>query len=260
LRLPTELPLSLQADLVRQRPDVRAAEEQLHSASALVGVAEANMLPNLTISGNRGYTGVDIATLFTGPNVFWAVAGNATHTVFDGFSLLHAERSAVAAYQQSAWDYRNTVVTAMQNVADALRAIQNDADALKAATDFEKAAKISLDLAQQQLQAGQVNFLYTLTAQTTYEQAVIQVVIAEANRLSDTAALFQALGGGWWNRGDPPAPEQTFEVASQEYRPVTPPPDPLSEFLRWVGLAGGPRQEVIEARGEAERTPKGAKP
>jgi NodT family efflux transporter outer membrane factor (OMF) lipoprotein len=241
LRLPTDIPVSLPAELVRQRPDVRAAEEQLHSASALIGVAQANMLPSLTISGGRGYTGTDIATLFTGPNIFWIVAGNATQTLFDGFSLLHAERSAVAAYQQAAWNYRDVVIGAFQNVADALRAIQNDADALKANSDFEKAAKVSLDLAQQQMQTGQANFLYLLTAQITYEQAVLAVVVAEAARLSDTAALFQALGGGWWNRSGPPAPEQKFDVATQEYQPVTATGDPIVEILKFFGMGGGDR-------------------
>jgi NodT family efflux transporter outer membrane factor (OMF) lipoprotein len=221
LRLPTNLPVSLPAQLVEQRPDVRAAEEQLHSASALVGVAVANMLPNLTITGNRGYTATDIAGLFTGPSIFWTVAGNATQTVFDGFTLLHTERAAQAAYQQAAWTYRTTVIGAFQNVADTLRAIQNDADAVKAVSDFEKAAKISLDLAQQQMQSGNANVLLLLNAQVTYEQAVIQLVQAQANRVSDTAALFQALGGGWWNRIDPPAPEQKFDVATGQAYPLT---------------------------------------
>jgi NodT family efflux transporter outer membrane factor (OMF) lipoprotein len=240
LRLPTDLPVSLPAQLVRQRPDVRAAEEQLHSASALVGVAVANMLPNLTISAGRGFTSPDLSSLFSGPSIFWAVAGNATQTVFDGFNLLHTERAAQAAYEQAAWNYRSAVITAFQNVADALRAIENDARALKAASDFEKAAKVSLDLAQQQMQTGNANFLYLLTAQVTYEQALIQVVQAEANRLSDTAALFQALGGGWMNRVGPPAPEQKFDVATREYQPVKDPGDPVTGFFRLIGLADRP--------------------
>jgi len=221
LRLPTNLPVSLPAQLVEQRPDVRSAEEMLHSASAQIGVAIANMLPNLTLSGGRGYTSSDIATLFTGPAIFWTVAGNATQPLFDGFTLLHQERAAQAAYEQAAWAYRTTVIGAFQNVADSLRAVQNDADALKAAHDFEKAAKISLDLAQQQMQTGYANVLYLLNAQITYEQAVLQLVQAEANRVSDTAALFQALGGGWWNRVDPPAPEQKLDVATGQFKPVT---------------------------------------
>jgi outer membrane protein TolC len=181
---------------------VRSAEELLHSASANIGVAVANMLPSLTLAAGRGYTATDLASLFTGPNIFWSVAGNATQTLFDGFNLLHLERAAVALYDQAAWNYRTTVIGAFQNVADSLRAIQNDADALKASRDFEKAAKVSLDLAQQQMQTGNANVLLLLNAQVTYENAVISLVTAQANRVSDTAALYQALGGGWWNRND----------------------------------------------------------
>jgi outer membrane protein TolC len=122
--------------------------------------------------------------------------------VFDGFTLLHKERSAEAALDQTIAQYRLTVIGAVQNVADSLRALQNDADALKAAHDFERASRVSLDLAQQQLQTGQINILLLLTAQTTYQQSVIALVQAQANRLSDTVALYQALGGGWWNRDD----------------------------------------------------------
>ncbi len=204
LHLPTDLPLSLPSQLVEQRPDVRASEEQLHAAYANVGVAIANMLPQITLSGAKGYTGPDIATLFTPAGLFWNIAGNATQTLFDGFSLLHQKRAAEDMIDQARDQYRATVVTAFQNVADALRAIQNDADALKAAYDFERAAKVSLDLSQQQLTYGNANVLYLLTAQITYQQAVLARVQAQANRLSDTVALFLALGGGWWNRIDLP--------------------------------------------------------
>jgi outer membrane protein TolC len=140
--------------------------------------------------------------------------------VFDGFNLLHTERAAQAFYEQAAWNYRTTVIGAFQNVADSLRAIQSDADAVKASSDFEKAAKISLDLAQQQMQTGNANVLLLLNAQVTYEQAVVQLVQAQANRVSDTAALYQALGGGWWNRVAPAATEQKFDVATGQSKPV----------------------------------------
>jgi len=204
IRLPGEVPVSLPSGLVQQRPDVRAAEEQLHAASAQIGVATANMLPQFTINGARGYTATDFAALWTPSGLFWTAAANATQPLFDGFTLLHQKRAAEAAYDQAAQQYRATVLGAFQNVADALRAIQNDADAVKAASDFERAAKISLDLATQQMQSGNANVLLLLTAQQTYQQAVIGLVLAQANRLSDTAALFQALGGGWWNRVDVP--------------------------------------------------------
>jgi NodT family efflux transporter outer membrane factor (OMF) lipoprotein len=234
LRLPTDLPVSVPAQLVQQRPDVRSSEELLHTASANIGVAVANMLPSLTLAANRGYTATDLASLFTGPSIFWTVAGSATQTVFDGFNLLHTERAAQALYEQAAWNYRTTVIGAFQNVADSLRAIQNDADAVKASSDFEKAAKISLDLAQQQMQTGNANVLLLLNAQVTYENAVISLVIAQANRVSDTAALYQALGGGWWNRVQPPAPEQKFDVATEQSNPVADKPDWLTEL--WTSV------------------------
>jgi NodT family efflux transporter outer membrane factor (OMF) lipoprotein len=215
LTLPSDLPVSLPSQLIEQRPDVRAATELLHSASAEVGVATANMLPTFTISANAGYTNTALAGLLSPASAFWTIAGNATQTIFDAGTLLHTLRGAQATYDAAAWGYRGTVVGAVQNVADSLRAIQNDADGLKAARDFERAAKISLDLSQQQMQTGYANILVLLTAQQTYLQAVIQVVQARAARLSDTVALFQALGGGWWNRITPPT-EKILDVSTDQ--------------------------------------------
>jgi NodT family efflux transporter outer membrane factor (OMF) lipoprotein len=213
LQLPPDLPVSLPSQLIEQRPDVRASQEQLHSASALIGVATADMLPSFTISANPGFQNTVLAGLLSSANAFWILGGNATQTVFDGGTLLHMLRGAQGTYDAAAWSYRSTVVSAVQNVADALRAIQNDADALKAARDFERAAKISFDLAQKQIQTGYANILILLTAQQTYLQATIQVVQARAARLSDTVALFQALGGGWWNRIEPPT-EKILDVST----------------------------------------------
>ncbi len=219
LRLPTDLPVSLPSELIEQRPDVRAAEEQLHSASALIGVAVANMLPTFTISANGGFMNTALAGFLSPQNAFWTLAGNATQTVFDGGTLLHDLREARATYEAAAWSYRGTVITAVQNVADSLRAIQNDADALKAARDFERASKISFDLAQQQMQTGNASILILLTTQQTYLQAEIQVVQARAARLADTAALFQALGGGWWNRTEAPA-EKVLNASTGQSTPL----------------------------------------
>jgi len=213
LHLPEDLPVSLPSQLIEQRPDVRLAEEQMHSASALIGVATANMLPNFTINANGGYTATALAGLISPVNAAWMLAGNVTQTVFDGTTLLHQRRQAEANYDQTAWAYRSVLIGALQNVADALRALQNDADALRAAREFERAAKISFDLARQQMEAGNANVLLLLNSQSSYLQAQIAVVQARANRLADTAALFQALGGGWWNRVGPPE-EKILEVGS----------------------------------------------
>jgi NodT family efflux transporter outer membrane factor (OMF) lipoprotein len=213
LRLPEDLPVSLPSKLIEQRPDVRAAEETLHSASAQVGVASANMLPNFTINANGGYINTALAGLISPANAFWLLSGNVTQTIFDGGTLLHQRRAAEAAYDQAAWAYKASVIGAVQNVADVLRALQNDADALRAARDFERAAKISFDLARQQVELGNANVLLLLTAQSTYLQSLIAVVQARAARLADTAALFQALGGGWWNRVEPPV-EKILDVGT----------------------------------------------
>jgi NodT family efflux transporter outer membrane factor (OMF) lipoprotein len=199
LNLPQELPLSLPSRLVEQRPDVRAAEEQLHAASAQVGVTTADMLPNITLSANLGSTAASIGHLFSAGTGFWGLAGNVAQTVFDGGTLLHTKRAAEAGLDQAAAQYRSTVIVAFQNVADTLHALQSDADALKAAAAFEQAAKRSLDLARRQFELGYVNYLSLLSAEQAYQQAVMNLVQAKSNRFTDTAALFMALGGGWWN-------------------------------------------------------------
>jgi NodT family efflux transporter outer membrane factor (OMF) lipoprotein len=219
LHLPVELPVSLPSQMIEQRPDVRAAEEQLHAASAQVGVATASVLPTFTINADGGYMNTVFASLISPQSLAWSLVGNATQTVFDGGALLHQLEGAKDTYQAAAWTYRGIVISAVQNVADSLRALQNDADALRAARDFERAASISLDLAQKQFNAGNTNVLLMLTAQQTDLQARIGVVQAQAARLTDTAALFQALGGGWWNRAAPPA-EKILNVGTGETTPV----------------------------------------
>jgi NodT family efflux transporter outer membrane factor (OMF) lipoprotein len=199
LSLPQELPVSLPSKLVEQRPDVRAAEEQLHSASAEVGVAVAARLPNIILSADLGSTATNISRLFTSGTGFWGLAAGLTQPIFQGGTLLHRQRAAEAAYDQAAAQYRSTIITAFQNVADTLHTIQSDADALKAAVAFEQAAKRSLDLARKQFEVGYINYLSLLSAEQAYQQSLINLAQAQANRFADTAALFMALGGGWWN-------------------------------------------------------------
>jgi NodT family efflux transporter outer membrane factor (OMF) lipoprotein len=200
LRLPRNLPVSLPSRLIEQRPDVRSSQELLHAAAAQVGVSIANMLPNFTINASGGYTGPVLANLISPNSAFWNVTNSVTQTLFDGGTLLHQKRAAEDAYDQAAASYRGTVITALQNVADVLRAIQQDAQLLKAAVASERALKASLDLVNQQYEEGLINILLQLSAQQGWLQARLAVVQAQAARLADTAALFQALGGGWWNR------------------------------------------------------------
>jgi NodT family efflux transporter outer membrane factor (OMF) lipoprotein len=202
LVLPADLPISLPAKLIDQRPDVRAAEAQVHAASAQVGVAVANRLPQFTLTAAYGGAASEVGQLFSPGGPFWSLVGDATAPVFDGGVLRHRQRAAEQALIQAKAQYRSTLITAVQNVADTLHAIKSDADALQAAGDAETAAKTALDVTRDQRNAGYVNEQTLLLAQGAYELAVVTRVQAQTNRFGDAAALFQALGGGWWNRGE----------------------------------------------------------
>jgi len=202
LQLPQELPLSLPSRLVEQRPDVRQAEENLHAASAQIGIAVANRLPSITLTADAGIMALEGSQLFTESAGFWTLAGAVTQPIFQGGTLLHKERAARAAYIQASEQYRSAVLTAFQNVADTLNALEQDANALKAAAAAKEAAGVTLDLARRQWKSGYTGYLSLLNAEQVYQQALISLVQAQANRYADTAALFQALGGGWWNRAD----------------------------------------------------------
>jgi NodT family efflux transporter outer membrane factor (OMF) lipoprotein len=202
LRLPEELPLSLPSSLVAQRPDVRQAEANLHDASAKIGIATANRLPNFVLTASTGSSAADITQLFSAGTGFWSVGAALTAPLFQGGTLLHQERAAKAAYTQAAEQYRSTVLTAFQNVADTLTALEQDAEALKAAATAASAAGVTLDLAQKQWKSGYASYLALLSAEQADQQARINLIQAQANRYADTAALFQALGGGWWQRTD----------------------------------------------------------
>ncbi|QZC93184.1 efflux transporter outer membrane subunit [Pseudomonas sp. ERGC3:05] len=203
LQLPQELPLSLPSAIVGQRPDVRSAQAQLHQASANIGVAVANQLPQFSITGSLGSTVTSGTKLFSAGSGVWSLAGSITQPIFDAGALEHRKRAAVAAYDESAARYRGTVITAFQDVANALRALEADADALNhQQVAAEHSAQANLDLVQAQFRLGAVAYINLLTAQQTYQNTALARVKAQAARYSDTTALFQALGGGWWNRAD----------------------------------------------------------
>lgn len=199
ITLPADLPLSLPARLVEQRPDVRIAEAQLHAASAQVGVAEAARWPNLELDASGGTATLAFGASLASDATFWSLAGTLTQPIFEGGTLLHRKRAAVAAYDQAAAQYQATVVGAFQNTADALHALRADAAADRAAANAEQASAKSLQISRRQLELGDVNQLTVLAAEQTYAQARITALQARAARYSDVAALFQALGGGWWN-------------------------------------------------------------
>lgn len=202
LQLPTELPVSLPSQLVAQRPDVLQAEANLHAASAQVGIAIANRLPNITLTADAGSTALSIDKVFSSGTGFWSLGAAAMAPLFQGGQLLHQERAAKAAFVLAAEQYRSTVLNAFENVADTLAALEQDAEGLKAAATAADDAKITLDLSQRQWKDGYISYLALLSAEQAYHQAVIALVQAQANRYADTAALFQALGGGWWHRAD----------------------------------------------------------
>jgi NodT family efflux transporter outer membrane factor (OMF) lipoprotein len=200
--LPQELPVSLPSTLVTQRPDVLQAEANLHDASAKIGIATANRLPNIVLTASVGGSAAAIDQLLSSGTGFWSLGAEVTAPLFEGGTLLHQQRAAKAAYVQAAEQYRSTVLTAFQNVADTLTALEQDADGLKAAAAAADAAQVTLDLAQRQLKDGYAGSLALLSAEQAYQQSQINLIQAQANRYADTAALFQALGGGWWHRGD----------------------------------------------------------
>lgn len=197
LTLPRELPLSLPSQLVEQRPDIRAAEAQLHQASALVGVATANQFPQFTIYGSFGST-ADDQSLFSAGTGVWSIGAGLVQPIFNGGTLTHERRAAEAAYEQAAALYRGTVLAAFQQVADVLRALQADAEDVQAQSTAAQAAAESLEITRQQYADGGISYLPLLTAQQAYQQTRVALVQAQASQYADTAALFQALGGDWW--------------------------------------------------------------
>jgi len=201
LRLPTRIPVSIPSSLVQQRPDIRAAEAQLHTASAQVGVATANLYPQITLNAALGWSALSTADYFSNQNRNWNIGPQLVQPLFQGGSLRATRSASIAAYEASFAQYKQTVLQAFQNVADTLTALENDAKALQAQSAAETAARNTMRITEKQLALGGVSYLNLLTAQQQYQQARINRIKAEATRYADTAALFQALGGGWWNRG-----------------------------------------------------------
>ncbi len=199
LNLPRELPVSLPSSIVKQRPDIRASEELLHAASAQVGVATANLYPQITLTGSIGSESTKIENLFSSGTSIWALGAGLLQPVFHGGELTAKRRAAIAAYDQAAAQYREIVLQAFQNVADVLRALELDAQTLKAQVETETAARETLEITQKQFELGAVRYLSLLVAVRQYQQARINTIQAQALRFADSAALFQALGGGWWN-------------------------------------------------------------
>jgi NodT family efflux transporter outer membrane factor (OMF) lipoprotein len=215
LVLPVDLPVSLPSKFVEQRPDVREFSALLHAATAQIGVATANMLPQITLSGSYGGEATSFSDVFSPASVIWSLAGSITQPIFKGGQLTHQRRAAVAAAEQAEANYRATVITAFQNVSDTLHALQGDAEAVAAEAAAQNTAAESLRLLRVQYKSGAASYLQVLSSEQSYQSATVALIRARAQRYADTAALFQALGGGWWNRSD---------VAAN---PIQPPKSPL---------------------------------
>ncbi|HZZ30822.1 MAG TPA: efflux transporter outer membrane subunit [Phenylobacterium sp.] len=198
LQLPREIPVSVPAALVRHRPDVRAAEANLHAASAQIGIAAAQRLPSFSLGADGGSNAARIAALTSAPNSFWSLAAGVAQPIFQGGALRHQQRAAEAAYAQALAQYRSTALSAYQGVADALQALQIDADALQLALDADRAAVRALQVTEARERTGQVSAAALYTAQQAVEQGHIALIQARTSRFTDTVALFQALGAGPW--------------------------------------------------------------
>jgi len=213
LTLPGELPVSLPSALVEQRPDIQASAALLHAATANVGVATANMLPQISLTGSYGRDGTNFSNLFTPTGIVWSLAGSLTQPIFQGGTLRARKRAAEAEADVAAAQYSSTVNTAFKDVANALVALQRDAETLAADLAAQATAENSLAVARAQYAAGGGTYLNVLTAEQSDQAARLTLVGARAARFTDTVALFQALGGGWWHRNDTaPKPAQSAGV------------------------------------------------
>jgi len=203
LSLPSEIPKIIPSNLVRQRPDIRAAEAALKASNAQVGIATANLLPQLNLSAAYGTEALTTSALFGPGTLLWSLGAGLTQPLFQGGTLIAQKNAAKAAYEQAAANYEATVVNAFQEVANALKALDTSANTLVSAASAEKNAGINLNLVTQQYKLGTTNYLAVLNSQTQYQQAKINLIQAQADRFTNTAALYAALGGGWWNRSGP---------------------------------------------------------
>lgn len=206
LQLPADVPVGIPSQLTRQRPDILAAEALWHKASADVGVATANLYPQFTLTGSFGSQRTNAGDLSQGLNV-WNLGLGLVQPLFHGGELQALKRSAEAAYDAAAAQYRQTVLQGFQQVADALRSLQTDAQSVNARQDAAQQAQAALDIARARYQSGGISHLSLLDSQRQQLQTHVDSIGAQADQYADTAALLHAVGGGWWNEPDvPPTP------------------------------------------------------
>jgi NodT family efflux transporter outer membrane factor (OMF) lipoprotein len=211
LTLPGELPVSVPSQLVRERPDILAAEAMLHGASARIGIATASLYPQFVLTGSYGTLANNTGDLFSSNAMVWDFSAGLTQPLFRGGQLKAQQRAAKEAYKQAAAQYREVLLHAFRNVADALRALELDAKTLAAQVDRSEAAREALELTRKQYELGGAPYLALINAQRQYQQVQIALVEAQAARFADTAALYLAMGGGWWN-----VPPQQTKIPEEE--------------------------------------------
>jgi NodT family efflux transporter outer membrane factor (OMF) lipoprotein len=218
LTLPGELPISLPSKFVRQRPDILAAEAQLHSASADIGVATAALFPSFTLNGSYGVGSNTTNNLVKSDSSFWNLGANVSAPLFRGGTLWYGRQAAIDAYQVSLSNYRQTVLSAFAQVADTLRALEHDAELVHDQSLALSAAEEASRLIQANYEAGTANYVQVLIANIQYQQAKIGYIQTLAQRYQDTVALFVSLGGGWWTDeeragGNVPGAVQTLQTS-----------------------------------------------
>jgi NodT family efflux transporter outer membrane factor (OMF) lipoprotein len=200
--LPRTLPTTIPSDMLQHRPDVEQSSALLHVATAQIGVATANMLPSVNLSGNYGPETAQLPGVFSGTSIVWQLAASIAQPIFNGGTLRHKRRAALAAAEGAAENFKSTVIAAFADVSTTLRALQIDADELAARSAAEGASRRSWEVTQRQLDSGTASHEQLIIAEQSYQNAWIGLLQARAQQYSDTIALFQALGGGWWNRQD----------------------------------------------------------
>ena len=205
ITLPAELPDSLPSTLARHRPDILAAEGSLHQASAQIGIATADLFPTLTLGGTAGYAHDVLAQILRSGTRFWSAQADLAGSIFSGGSQWYTRKAAIDAYDSSLNLYEQTILTALEQVADSMRALEHDAQALRAQVDALHAASENEKLTQANYEAGTAGYLDLLTADAQLQQARLGYLGAVAQRLQDTVALYAALGGGWWREDAPVA-------------------------------------------------------
>jgi NodT family efflux transporter outer membrane factor (OMF) lipoprotein len=194
LHLPDEVPVVVPSDLLRTRPDIQAADAALKAAAADVGVATAQMFPSLTLNASMGQGGFNWPAAVSGAGALWSIAGSLSQPIFHGGALVAQRRAALDTYDATASQYKQTVLTAFQNVADTLAALEHDAQSLDAANAASLAAQHGFDETSARYRLGAVPVMAARASEQQYRNARLDEIRYTGARLADTAALFQAMG------------------------------------------------------------------